>query len=115
MLVIALLMSGPALAQLPKVDTTTLKPSDVSQEYCESNANILGYLLTMEYSCGYKLGKQQSNQMSTINKVCIKKLGEDHISNVTLSGIHEAKNDLANHEHSDVCRGIYKSYKEFYN
>lgn len=115
MLALALLISGPALAQLPKVDTTTLKPSDVSKEYCEGNANILGYLMTMNYSCGYTLGKQQSNQMNGINKVCIKKLGEGHVSNITLTGIHEAKNDLVNHEHSDVCQGIYKSYNKFYN
>lgn len=108
-------IAGSAAAEIPALNLAKLEPSHVSKEFCEDNAYTLGYLTVMNDSCGYKMAKQPSAQVNGVNKVCIKKLGEDQVSNTVLSAIHDAKDDLKKYEHSDVCKGIYKAYKKFYN
>ncbi|OTG87859.1 hypothetical protein [Acinetobacter sp. ANC 3813] len=115
MLSAALFISCSALAELPKIDTSLLKPSDLSKEYCEKNADLIGYLTVMNGTCNFTMGKRQNNQIGGINKVCINKLGQDRIYDVTLAGMQAAQSDLENYERKSVCQGIRKSYKDFYN
>lgn len=83
-------------------------------EYCEKNADMLGYLLTASDACGYEINSGWLNYFTETNKKCIKKFGDKKMYNTTMAAIHEAKNDIANHERGDMCSGIYKAYKSFF-
>lgn len=87
---------------------------DKDAEFCELNANINGYLTIMTNECGYELSEHQTQEFLKVNKICIGKFGNTRIFNSTMGGIHEAKKDLAEHERSDVCSGIFKAYKKFF-
>lgn len=87
---------------------------DKDAELCELNANIDGYLTIITNECGYELSNHQSQEFLQINKVCVEKYGNTRIFNSSMGGIHEAKKDLAEHERSDVCSGVYKAYKRFF-
>lgn len=94
--------------------TEASQAPQLTEEFCESNADINGYLMVMTEQCGYQLSQKQKKLFADFNKKCISSYGQNAMYNITMSGVHNAKKDLAEHERNDVCSGIFKAYKNFF-
>lgn len=83
-------------------------------EICEENANIFGYLLTVSNACGYEINNSPMNDFTETSKKCTNKFGNKKMYNATMAAVHEAKNDMANHERGEMCSDFYKENKDFF-
>lgn len=93
------------------------KVEKVEFEYCKDNADLLGYVLTIQSIC--ELYVDQKNELiqyiQQTSKTCVETYGNKSMFNATKMGIFAVKAEMDDVGRNTVCASALQDYSEFFN
>lgn len=93
------------------------KVETVKLEDCKDNADLLGYVTSIQGICGLHVD-QQSKLMQYINQTnrkCIATYGEKSMANATKMGIFSVKVEMDDVGRNSTCARALQDYSEFFD